>query len=306
MLYPDFNELISYKNRKLDKLNLSRRMVSSTTSGNTHSPFRGQGLDFDSVREYVPGDDIRNIDWRVTARTGSPHLKLFKEEKERHTILCVDMNASMRFGTRNTFKSVQAARCASLLGWRALGHHDRISGCFFGDVPGGIQYVATKRTRQALCMMLKAFTVPPSEKHKTSLESAVQHISKVAHTGSLVYIISDFLDADFEKLSTSSLSNLSKRCDVVFISINDPADQTLVPAGVIAFCGQNTDKIFVNTDSIKGRESYAAEWNANRSSLNEITKRFKIPLINLTTESDVQRDLHFGLKNIAMRKKCRL
>jgi uncharacterized protein (DUF58 family) len=103
MLYPDFNDLISYKNRKLDKMQLARRKMIQAARGNHHSPFRGQGLDFDAVREYVIGDDIRNIDWRVTARTGSPHLKLFKEEKERHTIICVDMNSAMRFGTRNTF-----------------------------------------------------------------------------------------------------------------------------------------------------------------------------------------------------------
>src|SRR5579862_7094005 len=113
MLYPDFNDLISYKERKLGKLQLARRKVSATATGNHHSPFRGQGLEFDAVREYVPGDDIRNIDWRVTARTGSPHLKVFQEERERHIVLCVDMNATMRFGTRNTFKSVQAARVAA-------------------------------------------------------------------------------------------------------------------------------------------------------------------------------------------------
>lgn len=301
MLYPDFNELISYKNRKLDKMKLSRRKVSSTSPGNHHSPFRGQGLDFDAVREYVPGDDIRNIDWRVTARTGSPHLKLFKEEKERETILCVDMNSSMRFGTRNTFKSIQAARCASLLGWRALGHQDRISACFFGDVHSGLHYVSSKRTRQALCMMLKTLSEPPKEHHRIPLESVLQHICKVAHPGSLIYLISDFMDLDIQ--NESGLSRLSKRCDVVFISINDPADQSLVPAGVIGFCGQNEEKIFVNTDSINGLEIYNAQWEENRTALNNLTSRFKVPLIALSTESDIPRDLHFGLKNIAKRKK---
>ncbi len=306
MLYPDFNELIAFKDRKLDKLNVSRRKVSSTAPGNHHSPFRGQGLDFDAVREYVPGDDIRNIDWRVTARTGSPHLKLFKEEKERHTIICVDMNASMRFGTRNTFKSVQAARCASFLGWRALAHQDRISSCFFGDVPSGLQYVSSKRTRQALCMMLKAFTKPPIEQHHVPMSTALQHISKVAHPGSLVYLISDFMDLDSGISKESGLSRLSKSCDVIFISINDIADQILAPVGVMGFCGENKEKIYVNTDSIKGRDNYRAQWKENRNHLNSLTRRFKIPLIALSTESDIHRDLHFGLKNIAKRKRCLL
>lgn len=306
MLYPDFNDLISYKERKLDKMQLARRKVSSTSPGNHHSPFRGQGLDFDAVREYVPGDDIRSIDWKVTARTGSPHLKLFKEEKERHTIICVDMNSGMRFGTRNTFKSIQAARCASLLGWRALSHQDRISACFFGDVSGGLHYFASKRTRQALCKMLKMLSEPPTEQHQVSLETALQHISRVAHPGSLIYLISDFMDLPPAFSKDSGLSRLSKSCDVVFISINDAADQTLVPAGVIGFCSPNAEKVYIDTDNSAGRENYIAQWEANRSSLNTLAGRFKIPLIALSTESDIHRDLLLGLKNIGKRKKCLL
>ncbi|CRX37946.1 DUF58 domain-containing protein [Estrella lausannensis] len=303
MLYPDFDELISYKDRKLDKMELSRRKVSSTTAGNHHSPFRGNGLDFDSVREYVPGDDIRNIDWRVTARTGSPHLKLFREEKERHTIISVDMNATMRFGTRNTFKSIQAAKCASLLGWRALAHQDRVSACFFGDVQGGLHYFSSKRSQKALCMMLKTLTEPPAEQHQIPLESALQHIARAAHPGSLIYLISDFMDLSPSFQTDSGLSRLCKTCDIVFISINDIADKALASAGVIAFCGQGGEKMYVNTDSIKGRKSYAALWDENRQALDTITKRFKIPLIAFSTESDIPRELPLSLKKIAKRKK---
>ncbi|MDP1836520.1 MAG: DUF58 domain-containing protein [Chlamydiales bacterium] len=306
MLYPDFNDLISYKECKLDKMQLTRRKVSATSPGNHHSPFRGQGLDFDAVREYVPGDDIRNIDWRVTARTGSPHLKLFKEEKERHTIICVDMNSAMRFGTRNTFKSIQAARCASLLGWRALAHQDRISACFFGDVSGGLHYLASKRTRQGLSMMLKALSERPEEQHSVPIETALQHIGRVAHPGSLIYVISDFMDLSPDFSKESGLSRLSKSCDVVFVSINDAADQSLVPAGVIGFCGQQAEKVYINTDSIKGRKTYAAQWEANRGVLNTLTESYRIPLVSLSTESDIRRDLLLGLKNIAKRKRCLL
>lgn len=306
MLYPDFNDLISYKGYKFDKMQLARRKVSSISPGNHHSPFRGQGLDFDAVREYVIGDDIRNIDWRVTARTGSPHLKLFKEEKERHTLICVDMNSTMRFGTRNTFKSIQAARCASLLGWRALAHQDRISACFFGDVSEGLHYSASKRTRQALSMMIKTLTEPPKKENHVPLENALHHICRVAHPGSLIYLISDFMDmsASFEK--QSHLSHLTKSCDVVFISINDPADKSFIPSGVIGFCAQNKEKVYVNTDSVKGRQAYTAKWEANRKALYNLTERFKIPLIALSTESTIHRDLLLGLKTLSRREKCLL
>lgn len=306
MLYPDFNDLISYKKRKLDKVQLARCKVKSSAPGNHHSPFRGQGLDFDSVREYVFGDDIRAIDWRVTARTGSPHLKLFKQEKERHTIICLDMNSSMRFGTKNTFKSIQAARCASLLGWRALAHQERISACFFGDVIGGLHYFASKCTRQTLSRIFKILTEPPVEQHNVSLETALQHICRVAHPGSLIYVISDFMELSPNFQKESGLSRLNKSCDVVFISINDAADQALIPAGIIGFCGKNADKVYINTDSIKGRQTYAAQWEENRRTLCSLTDRFKIPLIALSTESEVHRDLLLGLKHISKRKKCLL
>lgn len=306
MLYPDFSDLLSYKRKKFGKVQQARRKVVGAVAGNHASPFRGQGLDFDAVREYVPGDDIRNIDWRVTARTGSPHLKLFKEEKTRHTILCVDMNASMRFGTRNTFKSIQAARIASLLGWRALSHQDRVSACFFGDVPGSLRYFGSKSTSLSLSMVLKTLTEPPILQTPVSLETPLKHLCKTAQSGSLIYVISDFSDLPSDFLKNSSLTLLHKRCDIVFISINDPADRSLAAAGVIGFCGKDGEKLYADTDSVSGRKAYAEQWQSNRSLLNAIAKRFKIPTIALSTESDIQRDLLFSLKNLRHGEKCHL
>ncbi len=108
-----------------------QRRVMTTQTGPYASPFKGRGIDFAEVRAYLPGDDIRNIDWRVTARTGQPHTKLFREERERPVLLLVDLGASMRFGTRVAFKSVLAARAAALLGWAAVGHGDRVGGVVF-------------------------------------------------------------------------------------------------------------------------------------------------------------------------------
>lgn len=303
MLYPNFSELIAFKDRKSNQLHPSSRSVKTSVSGNHHSPFRGQGLEFDSVREYVPGDDIRNIDWRVTARTGSAHLKIFKEERERHMIICVDMNACMRFGTKNTFKSVQAARIAALLSWQGISQHDRVGACLFGDVPAGIQYYTPKRTRKSLCAMLKMFSEPCAEQHQISIENVLKHIDQAAHTGSLIYFISDFLEINQGFQQETALSRLNKRCDVVFISVNDQADKLIAPVGTLGFCTHDNDKIYVNTDSIAGREAYAAQWEENRKRLYELAARQKIPLIEMTTESDIRRDLLLGLKSIAKRKK---
>src|SRR5271156_6307745 len=134
MLYPDFNELMQL-GQKASRLQIvSGRRSMAAGSGDYASPFRGQGLSFHEVREYRFGDDIRSIDWRVTARTDKPYVKVFTEERERTVILCVDTNAAMRFGTRGTFKSVQAARAAALLGSQASSSNDRVGCLLFGDV----------------------------------------------------------------------------------------------------------------------------------------------------------------------------
>lgn len=299
MLYPDFNDLVAYKDRHSDFIHPSAQTVKSAVTGNHHSPFRGQGLEFDSVREYIPGDDIRSIDWRVTARTGSPHLKLFQQERERHIVICVDMNAAMRFGTRNTFKSVQAARIAALLGWCGIAQHDRVSACLFGDVRNGMMTFPPARTRKSFYALLKTLAEPPTEQHQVSLENTLQQVSRSAHSGALIYIISDFMNIDDSLQNQASLIRLRKKCDVVFISINDPADKSITPVGTVGFCANEKEKFFLNTDSISGRNAYAAQWKSNREHLHEAATRFKIPLIELTTESDVV----LGMKNLARRRK---
>lgn len=301
MLYPEIHELISFKDFKGLKLSETNRKVTSSTPGEHHSPFRGQGLEFDSVREYVIGDDIRNIDWRVTARTGKPHVKLFREERERQVILCVDMNETMRFGTKCTFKSVQAARAAALLAWRALSERNPVGSCLFGDIPEGMQFFAPKRTKKSLLEMFKLLAAPPISRADITLEQVLPHLVKGAHTGALIYIISDFLEVSPKALPLLSL--LNKRCDVVFISINDPADKALFAAGTLEFCSENGEKIFANTNSLTGREAYQERWHRSRRALYDLSSQLKIAMLELSTESEILRDLVIGLKKLSRRGK---
>src|SRR3984957_99186 len=167
MLYPDFDELMQL-GRKASRLQIqSGRQSVTAGSGEYASPFRGQGLAFREVREYRLGDDIRSIDWRVTARTDEPHVKVFTEERERTVILCIDANAAMRFGTRGTFKSVQTARAAALLGWQANSSNDRVGCLVFGDVPEGMQFFAPARSRRALWQALKLVSRTEQGVHKS-------------------------------------------------------------------------------------------------------------------------------------------
>ena len=222
MIYPDFHELIRM-GTKPNRLEIATgRPTLASAAGAYSSPFRGQGLSFHEVREYRPGDDIRNIDWRVTARANKPHMKVFTEDRERTVMLCVDANAAMRFGTRGTFKSVQAARAAALIGRLANGSHDRVGGVLFGDVPEGLQFFRPSRSRRALWQALRLLSREPEKQHRNAvpLEAALRRFDRVAPTGSLNFIISDFypLTETLEK----NLANLRRRCDVVLIQIDDP------------------------------------------------------------------------------------
>lgn len=302
-LYPNFSELISFKDRKMKSIHPKSRFSVSLSSGNHHSPFRGRGLEFDTVREYVPGDDIRNIDWRVTARTGAPHIKLFRESKERQVILCVDMNTNMRFGTRGTFKSIQAAFVAAYLGWKALDAHDSLSGCLFGDVENGLQYFSPSKTGKSFRRMLKIFSEAPTQNHITSLTTVLKNLSQAAHTGALIYVISDFMDLDdiSSLIKEARLRKLNERCDVIFIAINDPSDESIPPIGPLDCIDTQGHKITIDTDVLHYRETYEESWKKNRETLRKLTFQSKIPLIQLSTLSDVRLELPKALKMCAKR-----
>jgi len=305
MLYPDFDELIRLGQSASRLQLLSREKSMSAGPGDYASPFRGQGLVFHEVREYNFGDDIRSIDWRVTARTDKPYVKVFTEERERTVILCVDANASMRFGTRGTFKSVQAARAATLLGWQANDRNDRVGSIVFGDVPKGIKYFAPARSRQSLWQTLKLLTLTTQGLNKgpVSLEAALRYVERVIPTGSLLLVIAEFPYAT--ELLEKRLTNLRRTCDVVLLPINDPADRAIPAMETVIFEDQAGAKLTLDTDSRVGREAYARQWQENRERLEDIAARRRIGIVDLHTERDVYTDLLLGLRRLNIGKTGR-
>jgi uncharacterized protein (DUF58 family) len=301
MLYPDFNELVGLGRKAFKSYGLSERSVMSAAPGDYTSPFRGQGLDFEEVRRYVPGDDIRNIDWRVTARTGIPHLKVFTQEREHTVLLCIDATAQLRFGTRGTFKSVQAARAAALLGWSASRNHDRVGAIVYGDVPDGMRYFSPARSRRPLWKTLKLLSQPqPAHPRPGSLEDALKYLYKAAPTGAFIFVIGSFetITAELER----SFAHLQRRCDIVLLRINDPADQAIPPVGMLRFARWDGLKLRVNTDSGAGRDAYAKQWQETRQEMETIALRLQMGIIDLHTDKDVQGDLVEGLHRLSFRK----
>jgi len=301
MLTPDFNELVHLAGKSARLRLQTRRKMDTNRAGDYASPFRGQGLEFHEVREYRLGDDVRNIDWRVTARMEKPYLKVFTEERERTVLLCVDTRASMRFGTRKTFKSIQAARAAALLGWMAQGAGDKVGSAVFGDVPNGLQFFAPVRGRRALWQTLKLLSRKPEGGSKSvALEDALAVLNRTAPTGALVFVVSDF--AQLHDSAEMQFANLRRRCDVILIRIDDPADRTLPPMDAIWF-SDTKNRVLAATGSKSGREAYARQWDEGRRRMQDIAARQRLGIVDLHTQSDPLTDLTHGLRRIDLQRR---
>lgn len=218
----------------------SRRRTQSQIDGDLATRFRGRGMEFSEVRPYNAGDDIRNIDWRVTARTQVTHTKLFQEERERPVILLIDQRSPMFFGTQTVFKSVFAAELACCIAWAAQANNDRIGALIFSD--SDVKDIRPKRGSHALLNIihhLHAFNhqlkSPHALQHSTSLSEQLEDLSRIAKPGSAIYIISDFHDFDVENRGSvekpsyhhRALVALSKHNDVNLFKVFDPLEASL-------------------------------------------------------------------------------
>jgi len=297
MLYPNFDELVELRSKSAKGKLPFKHKVKSPASGDYLSSFRGQGMEFDEVRKYVVGDDIRKIDWRITAKIGKPHIKLFKEERMLNLVLCVDMNKTMQFGTRGTFKSVQAAKIAAILGWCASSNGDSVGGYLFGDTLKSDIFLRPKRSRNSLWQMLRALSsrneVEASDR-SVPLSKPMESLHKSTQSGSVVFIISDFMNID--DAFQQQLCYLARKCKIVLISVNDPSDMEIPSAGNIVFAANNNHKMHIATDDKNGQKAYSQEWQRNRNMLTKMTNDLGVNIISISTSSDAYHDLFLALR----------
>jgi uncharacterized protein (DUF58 family) len=234
-------QLVALEGRARNLTFIQKAKSHQQLAGRMQSALRGRGLIFEELREYLPGDDIRSIDWRVTARTNKPVVRIYGEEKERPAILVVDQRINMFFGSRRAMKSVTAAEAAMLCAWRILGSGDRVGGFIFGD--GDIGEVKPYRSRNAVIALAdriasknqtlnSGFTDMPSP---VSLDTALQRVAAIAHHDHLVVVISDF-DGHGETTRNLMLA-LSARNDVICLLIYDPFLLELPKAANIVVSG---------------------------------------------------------------------
>ena len=285
--YASLEELIALR-FPARQLQLARRnRALSALTGPNKSNFRGRGIDFEEVRSYQAGDDIRSIDWRVTARTGEAHTKLFREERERPVLLVVDQRPAMFFGSSNCFKSVLAAHLASLLCWAALEGGDRVGGLVFdGSSHREVRPRRSRRTVLGLLSQIVAFNQALPQQAMPSPDSFAEmlaHLRRIAKPGSNIYLVSDFLGADTEH-ARKHLFQLAQHTQLTALCCSDPLEGKLPRAGRYAVTnGESRSEL--NTGDRQLQQNYRDAFKLRQQELQQDLARLGIPLLQASTAS---------------------
>ncbi|MEM7481358.1 MAG: DUF58 domain-containing protein [Acidobacteriota bacterium] len=205
----------------------TQRLVTEAMAGEYESAFKGRGMEFEEVREYQPGDDIRHIDWNVTARTGVPHVKEHREERELTVMLVVDVSSSGAFGTAGKLKNEVAAEVAAALAYTAIRSNDRVGLIIFSDRIE--RYIPPKKGRAHVWRVIRELLTFRPDRRTTDLAGALEFLSKVTPRRVVAFVISDFLDEGFE----DRLRTAAKRHDITAVTVGDPREEELPPVGLI-------------------------------------------------------------------------
>lgn len=286
-------------------LNLfARRAAKSVLAGQVRTRFRGRGVDFEEVRLYQPGDDIRSIDWRVTARTQIPHTKVYSEERERPVYLVCDQRASMFFGSVNTFKSVVACHIAALLGWATLKGGDRLGALVFND--RGFEDIRARRSKHAVLQLLQTQDkynhqlTSPLATGDFSLAQALKDTRRIARPGSAVFIISDF--ADLDDASEKELFELARHLDVTLMAVSDPLEQHLSGHGTLTVTdGRERRSLPVNRRDFQAHYTRLAE--ARRERLALAARRLRLEVMAFSTADNPTDRLYQRFGPSSLRSK---
>ena len=262
------------------------KAVNDSLAGEYASVFKGRGMEFDEVRPYRIGDDIRSIDWNVTARTGEPHVKLFVEERELTVVFLVDLSASGSFGSTCKIKNEVAAELCALLAFSAIKNNDKVGLIVFTDqiemfVP------PAKGTTHVLRLIRELLEFQP-RKAKTSINAGIEYLGRVITKRSVVFLVSDFLEQGYEK----KLAVLSKKHDLIAVSITDPREIALPDVGLIELEDAETgEMILIDTGSRKIRKNYETMGMETKDTLKKLFRSMNVDHIEIMTDKDYVVDL---------------
>lgn len=288
---------------------LTNRLIDDRLSGDYHSTFKGQGVEFDEVRPYVPGDDVRSIDWNVTARTGEPFIKRFSEERELTVLFLVDVSGSQSYGSVTRSKAELAAEVSALLALTAIKNQDKIGLLLFSDKI--VKFIPPRKGRQPVMRIVREVLAAEDDATGgTDIAGAIRFLNGVQKRKCVVFLVSDFQDggsgdgeaagrADWKRL----LRVMARRHDVVCVSVSDPAESALPDAGLVELEDPETGElVLVDTSDRRVRESFARAAEEERDGLVKFFNRNGIDHISISTDRPYVNEVRALFKRRARKR----
>jgi uncharacterized protein (DUF58 family) len=256
----------------------TRGLVNEVFSGEYHSAFKGRGMSFAEVREYAYGDDVRSIDWNVSARMGSPFVKVFEEERELTVMLLVDVSASGDFGTRQRMKNELAVEVCALLAFSAIENHDKVGLVVFSDHVE--KFVPPRKGRRHALRVLRELLYHRRSGRRTDIAGALEYLARVQRKRAVVFLVSDFRDEGFER----PLAVAGRRHDVIAVRVEDARERELPRIGLLELEDPETsERVVVNTSLSAFRAAFVALEGRRRTELDRVLQRSKVDVIGVET-----------------------
>jgi uncharacterized protein (DUF58 family) len=257
----------------------TNRMVNDILAGQYESVFKGQGMEFKEVREYVPGDDIRSIDWNVTARTGHPYVKIMVEERELTVMLMVDASGSGRFGSVARFKNELAAELCAVIAFSAIKNGDKVGLMIFTDEVE--LFLPPNKARKHVLRVIREVLYFKPRRRGTNIPGALHYLNNVVKRRAVVFMVSDFMADDYEM----ALRIANKRHDVIAVTVTDPREETLPDVGFAAVRDAETGReSVINTSDPEVRRAYETAGEARARNRDEVLRRTKVDAIQVRTD----------------------
>lgn len=265
----------------------TRRMVNEILAGQYESVFKGQGMEFREVRAYVPGDDIRSIDWNVTARTGEPHVKIMAEEREMTVMLVVDMSGSGRFGSVSRFKNELAAELCAVLAASAIKNNDKVGLIIFTD---DIElYVPPKKGSRHVLRVIREVLYFTPRGTGTDIAKALGYLGRVMHRKAVVFLVSDFMAQGYE----TALRATKRHHDVIAVTVTDPRELVLPDIGRVAVRDAESGiETLVNTSDPRVRTAYERAAQQRQRQRDEILRRNRVDTLHTTTDKPYVEEIY--------------
>jgi uncharacterized protein (DUF58 family) len=276
----------------------TRRLVNDSFAGEYHSIFRGRGMEFDEVRPYLPGDEVRSIDWNVTARMGQPYVKRYVEERELTVMLLVDASGSGDFASQGKFKRELAAEIASVLSFSATTNKDKVGLMIFTDKVE--LYIPPRKGRRHVLRLIRELLAFEPENDGTDIKLALDGINQILKRRSIIFLVSDFLDEPEHYRKALHMAN--RKHDVIAVDLHDPLETDIADVGLLALEDAESDElVWVDTSDLAWREAFAGQTSQFKEAKDKVLASASIDQVKIDTDQDYVKALTIFFQKRAQR-----